>query len=121
LDDLRVQHILLAETKSRKLKMGNVPWSPELQVSINRIRYLRACISRFQHHKINSGSLQKLFQKTNLKQKINTYEETTRALSDEYKIYTGIKFKELADVKASEGNQKSASILKQLMTRESQQ
>jgi hypothetical protein len=70
LDNLRVTHILQADQKCRKLKMGNVPWSPTLQASINRIRYFRACVSRSQQHKVNSRTLEKLFLATDLDTKL---------------------------------------------------
>jgi hypothetical protein len=41
LDALRVDGILLADKKCRKLKMGNVPWSPALKRLMVRIDYLQ--------------------------------------------------------------------------------
>jgi hypothetical protein len=43
LDKLRVEGILLADHHCRKLKMGHVPWSPDLQRSMNKISYLQRC------------------------------------------------------------------------------
>lgn len=55
LDKIRVDASLLAESKCRKLKTGNVPWSPELQEAISRIRYYRTCLRRY-HHGFNTHS-----------------------------------------------------------------
>jgi hypothetical protein len=131
LDHLRTEHIIRAEKLGRKLKMGGVPWSPVLQLSINRIRYFRACISRYQHHKVNSRTLITLFEAANLSQKISTLVGAKNAIASEYKTYNEIKLSssvqsnqylhELAERKAKNGNQKVASVLKQLVRRETQQ
>lgn len=61
IDTKRVQASLKAETKCRRIKAGNVPWSPTIQESINRIWYYRTCIKRYKYHKdINSCTLEKL-------------------------------------------------------------
>lgn len=46
IDRLRVEGILDADRNCRKVNAGEVPWSPTLQQSINRIRYYRACIAK---------------------------------------------------------------------------
>ncbi len=43
IDELRTQGMLWAERKCRKLKMGNVPWSPAIQKCMNTIKYLNCC------------------------------------------------------------------------------
>ena len=57
IDRDRVKHILYAERKCRKLSMGNIAWSPQLQQSICHIRYLRLCIHKFRGSCINSRTL----------------------------------------------------------------
>jgi hypothetical protein len=124
LDKLRVAHILQADKKCRKLKMGDVPWSPQLQTSINRIRYFRACVSRYQHHRVNSRTLQKQFNATDIEVKLTTFEEASEALKREYKRYNDIKLsgathrtsylRELAERKAKHGQKNQPLYLNSL-------
>jgi hypothetical protein len=43
LDKLRIESMRFADRKCRRIKMGTVPWSPEIQVVMNRISYLQRC------------------------------------------------------------------------------
>ena len=56
-----VAQIFSVETKCRKLTMGNVARSPQVQHSIQRIRYMRLCIRHFPWANIISWFLETLF------------------------------------------------------------
>ena len=131
LDRLRVQGILEADRRCRRLKCGNIPWSPEVQQCMNRIGYLQACRRKLIFNKpIHSRTLQKLFKKTTLEFPITTGEEATLLLRGLYTELNLLKVKaiqlrgnflhELAERKAAEGNGQAESMLKQLMLREEQ-
>jgi hypothetical protein len=88
-------------------------------------------LADFKNHRINSRSLQKLFKTTNLQTKVFSFDDAENALKTEYKTYNAIKLnseshrrtylQDLAILKSGQGQQPSAGILKQLITRERQQ
>ncbi len=131
LDRLRVQGILEADRRCRKLKCGNVPWSPQVQLCMHRIGYLQACRKKFMFNSgINSRTLQKLFLKTKFENPILTGEEAALLLRAQYNEFNLLKAQatklrdtflaELAESKAAAGDGKAESILKQLLLREEQ-
>jgi hypothetical protein len=88
LDKLRVEGILIADKECRKLKMGKVPWSPELGKLMARIDYLQRCRLKYVlKRKINSRTLQKYFKKTDLDKPVSDKEQTITALKNEFTIY----------------------------------
>jgi hypothetical protein len=42
-DAIRTEGILFADAKCRKLKKGNVTWTPELKTSMDKIGYYQKC------------------------------------------------------------------------------
>jgi hypothetical protein len=84
LDNMRVLQILEADRQCRKLRMGEVPWSPELQVSISRIRYFRSCKQKYMSRQTKTRTLLKLFKKTGLNTQCATLDEATSNLAEEY-------------------------------------
>jgi hypothetical protein len=61
LDNLRVEGIMKADKGCRKIRMGNVPWSPDLQQLMQRIDYLQRCWLKYLwKRKINSRTPTKM-------------------------------------------------------------
>ncbi len=132
LDRLRVQGILEADRRCRKLKCGNIPWSPIVQQCMNTIGYLQACRNKFVFHKmVHSRTLSRLFRKTDLTHPVHTGETAEAMLKSKYNELNLLKSKashfrsdflaELAEHKAESGTaDRAAVILKQLLLREEQ-
>jgi Reverse transcriptase (RNA-dependent DNA polymerase) len=131
LDQLRVEGILLAERKCRHLKMGHVPWSPELKESMTRIGYYQRCRLKYCSGKdINGRTLQDWYLKSKLTVPIQTGEEAIIKLKQEFKVYNVIKkqakerritfLETLAEARAEEGDLVKENILKQLIDQEIQ-
>jgi hypothetical protein len=130
LDHVRCMHIMQADRLCRKFKVGNVLWSPELQQSINRIRYYRSCLSQLQKNKINSRTLLKLYKKTSGVCKPASEIESLRLLKLEYEQYNKKKrestslrtnfLHDLAEAKSKEGNTSHMKEIKMLEHRERQ-
>jgi Reverse transcriptase (RNA-dependent DNA polymerase) len=132
LDSIRMEGILHADKKCRKLKMGQIPWSPELRDSINKIRYFRACCLKFGRHERQIGNrrMLRLFLRSKEPEKIFDYETASTRLRQEFLHYNTIKasaseirlhfLEDLAATKAlTEGLQRT-TVLKQLLLREKQ-
>jgi hypothetical protein len=93
LDNIRVAGILQADKHCRKLKMGRIPWSPELQHSIDRIRYFRACCAKYGRipQKISPRVLAALLRRTEDKHKVTTFHEAMKLLKEEFIEYNELK------------------------------
>jgi endonuclease/exonuclease/phosphatase family metal-dependent hydrolase len=91
LDKLRVSIILLSEHRCRRLKVGNVEWSPPLQQSINRIRYYRKSKMKFQGRKVNSRTLRKLYKKCVNVTRVYNFSQSVCQLKEEFNTYNDLK------------------------------
>ncbi len=131
LDRLRVQGILEADRRCRKLRCGNIPWSPAVQKCMDSIGYLQACRKKFIFHKqIHSRTLMKLFKKSGLDSPVLSGNDAIIQLREKYNELNLLKVKasvlrgnfllDLSERKAAEGNGKAETILKQLILREEQ-
>jgi hypothetical protein len=131
LETLRTEGIQLADKKCRKLRMGHVPWSPAIQLCMDRIKYLNACRLKYENGRnINSRTLDKLFRKTNWQQKVINKETTLNKLKETFNTYNLLKLQahelrhsfleDLAEALSDNGKGKKASIVKQLTLHESQ-
>ncbi len=131
LDRLRVQGILEADRRCRKLRCGNIPWSPELKQCMDSIGYLQICKSKYVHGKqVNSRTLMSSFQKTDLISPVTDGTAAILLLKQTYNEFNLLKSKashlrgnflsELANRKAADGDGKAEIILKQLILREEQ-
>jgi hypothetical protein len=131
LDKLRVEGILYAEHQCRKLRMGNIPWSPDLQQSMIRICYYQRCRLKYCLGKnINSRTLLKWYRKANISQEVLSARDAIQKLQEEFKVYNTIKKKAvekrrcflegLAESKAEEGDLKKENILNRMMREEMQ-
>jgi hypothetical protein len=131
LDQLRVEGILHADRQCRRLCMGNVPWSPELQLSMTRIGYYQRCRLKYcLHRQVNSRTLMIWFKKAKLTQRATSAAQVIQSLREEFITYNSIKkqapekrrlfLETLAEAKANEGDLTQENILKQLLRQEEQ-
>lgn len=130
LDKIRVDASLLAESKCRKFKKGNVAWSPQIQASIAKIRYYRSCLRKYRYNSsINTRTLDKLFRRQSGPAALNETQalDGLRDAMQEYKRVKPhareIRYSYLADLAnaQSESNGKDrGNILRQLQQREEQ-
>jgi Reverse transcriptase (RNA-dependent DNA polymerase) len=131
LDKIRVEGIIIADKKCRKLKMGNVQWSPEMKKLMLRIDYIQRCRLRYVMKRAsNSRTLMKWFRKTDLTTPITNAAQTIEALKNEFQNYREQKkqadakrqsfLEQLAETKADEGNFRKEKILRQLIQLEHQ-
>ncbi len=131
LESLRTDGIHKADRHCRRLKMGNVPWSPTIQICMDRIKYLNACKLRYeQGRQVNSRTLEKLFNKTNWTQKVLNTSDALGKLRETFNTYNLLKsqaqtlrqgfLEDLAAAVSERGNGNKEKILKQLKMNESQ-
>ena len=131
IDTIRTNGILWADKHCRRLKMGNVPWSPDIQQCMDRIKYYNACRLKLEYGRnVNSRTLDTLFRKTTLSDKALTVEDTKIGLKNTFNQYNLLKSKatqlrssfleDLADAIATKGNGHKEKILQQLQLHEEQ-
>jgi hypothetical protein len=111
--------------------MGNVPWSPELQESMNRIGYYQRCrLIYCLKRNVNSSTLKHWFTKSKAPTRITTAQEAINSLKQEFKTYNIVKnrapemrklfLETLAEARAEEGGLTKETILKQMIQQENQ-
>ena len=110
---LRLQGIKLADSKCRKLNMGEVPWSMTLQAARDTIELWSNMVSRKRGTKVSTRYISRLEKTTGINHalQINLQEASTR-LTESYKRYYELKLiahelreswlMELAAIKAKE-------------------
>ena len=128
LDRTRIAAMRKAERRCRKLKMGKVKWSPELQEVRDKIHYLRLCISRKTGRKVGARLLIRLSKKVQFNTACWSMKELKDRLDAEYKNYKALKKKagelrqahmeSLAEALEKKTKVKKAAIIKQLIERE---
>jgi hypothetical protein len=92
LDQLRCEGILQADRQCRKLCMGNVPWSPELQTAMNRIGYYQRCRLKYcLQRQINCRTLMNWFKKAKIPQPVTSAIMAIEILRQEFITYNTIK------------------------------
>jgi hypothetical protein len=92
LEQLILEEILEADGKCRKLKMGNIPWSPELQQSMTRIGYFQRCRLKYCNNKaVNSRTLLNWYNKAKVDTKVQSANKAILRLQEEFKINNKIK------------------------------
>ena len=99
LDRIRTDDMLEAEQRCRKLKTGQVAWSPELQESIAIIRYLRLVISSHNGSNINARTLQKAFNRTEKLEVVHDLDTAILLLRNEKRRSKESKLQQQASVK----------------------
>ena len=129
LDDIRVDGILYADRKCRKLRMGHIQWTPELQKVIFSIQYYReSWASLTQKRKVNSRTLLKLRRKAGIREAVTTSLEATIQLQAQFAAFkllkrtttTGRKqyLQELASSKALASGKTQERVILDLTQRE---
>jgi Reverse transcriptase (RNA-dependent DNA polymerase) len=128
-DKIRCDSMEYADRHCRKLKMGKVQWSPELQTIMLRISYLQRCRLKYiKGYEVNSRTLYKAFTRTDYTTKYEDRESIISQLKIEFTNYNKLKkdaetlrynfLEQLAEAKADHSTQKKSSIYKQLLSHE---
>jgi Reverse transcriptase (RNA-dependent DNA polymerase) len=130
LDELRTASMIYAEKKCRRIRMGSVPWSPELQAVMNRISYLQRCRMKYINgRRIRSRTLKESFDKTDYDKSFSSPDEIIKQLKLEFKTYKELKnqaeklrvnfLEQLAASQANESNLTQKKIYLRLLLHES--
>jgi hypothetical protein len=130
LDEIREKGMLKAEKKCRKLKMGNIKWSPEIQEARDRIEYFKASLSRAKGTNVSARFLIQLGKKCNANSRGMNILQLEKETHDAYVHYKTLRtnhqerrdnfIEELAEAQATAGNKKKAQILKEMIQVEKQ-
>lgn len=131
IDDIRTQSILIADRKCRKLKMGQVPFSPALLNSWKKIKAWRLIIRKCEGKKIDSRYLKRTLKAADIgDQSLITISEAKENLQTSLTTYRYLKkdayaarstwLEEVATARAEEGNISAAQEMRNLVTRERQ-
>ena len=129
-DKLRCESMEYADRHCRKLKMGKVQWSPELQIIMARISYLQRCRLKYvKGYEVNSRTLYKAYLKTDYKMRYTDKDLIIEQLKIEFTQYKTLKkeaeqlrynfLEQLAEAKAEQSSHKKSSVYKQLLSHES--
>ena len=130
LDKIRSLGMIMAEKGCRKLRMGKVHWSPELQKARDKITYLKLSLSRWAGCKIGAKLLMRLARSLGVNCKKWEDKKLHEALDEANKAYRAIKkdhrklretyLDDLASALERSGKGKKASNIKKLKTVEQQ-
>ena len=129
IDRLRVQCLLQAESKCRKLKTGNVEFSPIVQHQRHLIRFWKLLLKRKNGIKVDTRYLTRWERKLQLKNTFSTplsvIHSNIKTASKKYLIlkknHSSLRdewIEQLASAKAQAGQEDSATILQNLRQRE---
>jgi hypothetical protein len=131
IDTLRVQGMLYAERRCRKLRMGGVLWSPEVQHSMDTILLWQLVYKRRRGVHVGSRVIQRAARKVGIVNPLSlSREEAAAALRQAYRNYSAIKrnapalrktwLENLAQALSDAGKGTQASCLRSLQHREQQ-
>jgi len=132
LDSIRCKVTAAAERRCRKLRTGQVAFSPELNESRLKIRAWLLLISKKKQNKVSSRLIKRALKKANISNEMRglQLEELQEELKEEYKRYYKIKseasqlrltaLESLAEALAEEGKVDKEKTLKALREREQQ-
>jgi exonuclease III len=130
LDKIREIGMIKSEKKCRKLRMGNIRWSPELQKARDRIEYFKASLSRAKGSKVSARFLIQLGKKCEANSRGMDILQLEKESHDAFVHYKTIRenhqerrdrfIDELAEAQAEAGNKKKAQILKDMIQVEKQ-
>jgi hypothetical protein len=132
LDALRCKAAAFAEAKCRKLRKGNVAFSPELNMARMTIRAWTLVVKKVQGKRVSSRLLSRALKKANLKADARalTAQESQQKLKEAYRNYYLLKgqaaelcqmaLETLAEAIAERGSSTQARTLKLLREREKQ-
>ena len=130
LDELRESAMNKAERKCRKLHMGAIPWSPELQQARNMVQYTKLTLRRKRGRKISARYLMRLSKKVGVNYETVSNRKLEKLLYEALQTYKAMK-KEAKQIRESfleylatnleaEGKGKKAQIVRNLKTIEEQ-
>ena len=91
LDKIRENAAMKAEAECRKLKMGNVHWSPELQRARDRITYFNLSRRKFRGRKVSTYILYRLAKKTGCNAIGRDEKDLTEQLDKAFTFYKTLK------------------------------
>ena len=91
LDAIKTWAMKEAEKQCRKLKMGEIPWSPTLQKVRNRIEYLTLSMRRKLGRKVHAITLIRTSKKAALHVESKTAKQIEAMIKEEYKVYRKLK------------------------------
>jgi hypothetical protein len=129
LDNIRLDGILHADRKCRKLRMGNIQWTPELQKIIFSIQYYRESWASLTHKRtVNSRTLLKLRRRAGINEAVSNSLEASIQLQAQFNALkllkksanTGRKqyLQELASAKAVASGKTQERVILDLTQRE---
>jgi hypothetical protein len=132
IDRMKIKGLHYADCWCRKLPMGEVSWSPQLQVLWNRLSYWQLVYKKVAGHRISTRLIECTQEKGQVRRVLLreiTLGEAHAAEKEAYKKYMAFKWNhnreardtildELADAITKEGGMKHESVVKQLKTRE---
>ena len=124
---IRYDGIRYANKRCRKIHMGGVPFSDKVGIAEKTIELWKAIITRKLGKKFSSNKIRRLQKLTGIGKALSyTLEEANKNLDTAFKEYWSLKknarnlrktfISELADARALELNQDSATILRQMYT-----
>ena len=130
LDKIREESMKVAEKKCRKLKMGAVKWSPELQLARDTITYYSLTLRKKLGRKVSTKIIYRLSKKVNRNATNLSKEELKLEVDKAYKQYKLKKKKhwklrdeflsDLAEALEKRGKTKKSTIVKNLTRMENQ-
>ena len=130
MDKIRTLAMKTAEKHCRKLKVGAVKWSPQIQAVRDKIEYLALSKRKKLGRKVGSKMLLRLSKKTKLSAEFLAVEDIEEKIDQAFSQYRILKLKQqklredfitaLATALEKKGKGKRASIVKQLIAKETQ-
>ena len=128
LDEIREQAMLWAEKKCRKLRMGGRAWSPELQVAMDKIKYIKLTISKKKGRRVGARLMIRLSRKLGMNKNSMAIPNLVKELNIVYEEYKELKGKDrelrnsyleqLAETMEQYGEGNKAGYLRQLIIAE---
>jgi hypothetical protein len=130
-DSIRTKAILFADRRCRKLRMGQIPFSPTLVENWKKILAWKLLIRKLSGNKIDSKYLLRTLKAAGIKNhhdlSLSDAKENLQTVLDNYRYeknqavnYRATWFEELATARAASGNISAAQELRNLFARERQ-
>ena len=130
IDKIRIEAMKFSEKNCRKLKMGEICWSPKVQRVRDKILYLSLSRRRKLNRKVSAKILLRLSKRTKINAAELSVKELNEVIDQTYKEYRILKkdhrkhrddfLNELADALQKAGKGKKSTIVKQLIAIENQ-
>jgi hypothetical protein len=132
MDAVRCLGMKYAERNCRKLRCGQVDWTPEWQQNTMALSFWNLCLRKSDGHKIKSKTLKQAASAAGLLDFLDAtaevakehrtliYQERKTMHANGNRAHCQMWLQSLAEAKALAGNTKAETVLKQLMEREQQ-